>query len=177
MCRAFFIATFIIAVVVSVAPAAASGTYEIYNFRSNQCLQPVNGSTGQGAAIVQESCNGGAAQQWVEVSAGREIFHYVNVLSGLCLDARGAATNGTPVQQWTCNKISNENWQPQEDIADNIPPLVSRVSGTNSYCLDIPGARQTAGLAMQIYRCNGTEARQWWIAPSPLKKTITKGME
>jgi hypothetical protein len=41
--------------------------------------------------------------------------------------------------------------------------LFSRVSGTSSYCLDIPGGQQVAGLAMQIYRCNGTEAQQWWI--------------
>jgi hypothetical protein len=177
MCRASFIAAFVITLVVSAAPAAASGTDEIYNFQSNQCLQPVNGSTGQGAAIIQQPCNGGAAQQWVEVSAGPEIFHYVNVLSGLCLDARGAARNGTPVQQWTCNKISNENWQPREDIADDVPPLVSRVSGSNNYCLDIPGDQQTTRLAIQIYRCNGTEAQQWWIAPSPLKQTITKGIE
>jgi hypothetical protein len=176
MRRVFFMAAPVIAVVISGAPAAASGN-EIYNFWSNQCLQPLNGSTEQGTAIVQEPCNGGAAQQWMEISAGSNIFHYVNVLSGLCLDARGAAKNGTPVQQWTCNRISNENWQPGEDIADDIPPLFSRVSGTNSYCLDIPGAQQTAGLAMQIYRCNGTEAQQWWIAPSPLKTTITKGNE
>jgi hypothetical protein len=64
-------------------------------FFSNQCLQPIN-DTGQGAAIVQEPCNGGAAQQWTEVSVGSNVFHYVNVLSGLCLDARGGAVNGTP---------------------------------------------------------------------------------
>jgi hypothetical protein len=143
--------------------AAASGPGDLYNFLSNQCLQPVNGSTLQGAAIVQEPCNGGAAQQWVNVPVSGNIFHYQNVLSGLCLDARGGAVNGTPVQQWTCTSISNENWEPGEDLGDDIPPLFSRVSGTSSYCLDIPGGQQVAGLAMQIYRCNGTEAQQWWI--------------
>ena len=131
-------------------------------FFSNQCLQPIN-DTGQGAAIVQEPCNGGAAQQWTVVSVGSNVFHYVNVLSGLCLDARGGAVNGTPVQQWSCNSISNEKWQPGEDISDEIPPLISRVSGTSSYCLDIPGGSGSAGLAMQIYRCNGTLAQQWWF--------------
>jgi hypothetical protein len=143
--------------------AAASTPGDIYNFLSNQCLQPVNGSTAQGAAIVQEPCNGGAAQQWVDVTVSYNIFHYQNVLSGLCLDARGGAANHTPVQQWTCNSISNENWQPGEDGDDGIPPLMSRVSGTSSYCLDIPGGSTAAGLAMQIYRCNGTEAQQWWF--------------
>jgi hypothetical protein len=90
-------------------------------------------------------------------------FHFKNSLSQLCLDARGGADNGTPVQQWTCNNISNENWEPGEDIADTIPPLFSRVSDTRSHCLDMPGALPTPGLAMQIYRCNGTVAQQWWI--------------
>ena len=143
--------------------AAASIPGDIYNFLSNQCLQPVNGSTGQGAAIVQEPCNNGAAQEWVSIPVGGSTVHYQNVLSGLCLDARGGAANGTPVQQWTCNGISNENWEPGEYVSDYIPPLYSRVSGTSSYCLDIPGGQRTAGLAMQIYRCNGTEAQQWWL--------------
>ncbi len=143
--------------------AAASPPGDLYNFLSNQCLQPVGGSTVQGAAIVQEPCNGGAAQKWVNVPVSGNIFHYENVLSGLCLDARGGAVNGTPVQQWTCNSISNENWEPGEDLGDDIPPLYSRVSGTSSYCLDIPGGQHVAGLAMQIYRCNGTEAQQWWL--------------
>jgi hypothetical protein len=184
MCRVFCIAPFVIAIAVFAESAAASGPDEIYNFLTNQCLQPIGGSTGQGAPIVQEPCNGGAAQKWTEVSVGNNIFHYVNVLSGLCLDARGPARNGTPIQQWTCNKISNENWQPGEYIPDYIPPLISRVSGTNNYCLDIPGGQRTPGLALQIYRCNGTEAQQWWIAASPSNKPlpsnkpiVTKGVE
>lgn len=147
--------------------AAAANTDEIYNFLSDQCLQPINGSIGQGVAIVQEPCNGGTAQQWTEVSVGSNIFHYVNVLSGLCLDARGGAVNGTPVQQWPCNSISNEKWQPGEYVSDDIPPLISRVSGTGSYCLDIPGGQRIVGLAMQIYRCNGTLAQQWWFPEAP----------
>jgi hypothetical protein len=143
-----------------VATPAAAG--ELYSFWSNQCLQPVDGSTEQGAAIVQEPCNGGAAQQWTAVRVSGNHFHYVNLLSGFCLDARGRAVNRTPVQQWTCNNISNENWDPGEDIGDVIPPLISRVSGTRSHCLDMPGGQRIAGLAMQIYRCNGTAAQEWW---------------
>lgn len=63
-------------------------------------------------------------------------------------------------------------------MPDYIPPLISRVSGTDNYCLDIPGAHQTPGLAMQIYRRNGTgEGQQWWIAPSVIfhKTIIRKG--
>jgi hypothetical protein len=147
-----------------VATPAAAGceTCQIYNFLSNQCLQPINGSAEQGAAIVQEPCNGGLAQNWTRVQVSGNVSHYVNSLTGLCLDARGGAVNHTPVQQWTCNRISNENWEPGDDSDDTIPPLFSRVSGSHSYCLDIPGGQKTIGLAMQIYRCNGTQAQAWW---------------
>jgi hypothetical protein len=82
----------------------------------------------------------------------------------LCLDARGGAADGTPVQQWTCNNISNENWQTGKQINQLpaiYPSLISRVSGTSSHCLDMPDADPTVGHAMQIYRCNGTDAQQW----------------
>jgi Ricin-type beta-trefoil lectin domain-like len=154
------------AAVASIPAAASWGNSPgiIFSFFSNQCLQPVNGSTDQGAEIVQEPCNGGAAQQWMKVHVSGNSFHYMNGLSGLCLDARGRAVNRTPVQQWTCNSISNENWEPgpANDIPNVIPPLTSRVSGTSSHCLDMPGGQPVDGLAMQIYRCNGTEAQQWW---------------
>jgi hypothetical protein len=174
MRKVFGAVAFIVAVVMPGVPAGAAGSKEIYNFLTNQCLQPVNGSTAQGAAIVQEPCNGSSAQEWVEISVGDNIFHYANVLSGFCLDARGSAANGTPVQQWTCNRISNENWQPGEYVSDDIPPLMSRVSGTSTHCLDIPGGQKTPGLAMQIYGCNGTEAQLWWIATSPLNQTRSR---
>lgn len=136
--------------------------HTIQNFGSNNCLQSVNESTAQGAAIVQMPCNNRPAQNWTAVSLGGNIYHFVNSLSGLCLDARGKAANHTPVQQWTCNKISNENWESPDVSDDDIPPLISRVSGTRSYCLDVPGGQKTAGLAVQIYRCNGTLAQIWF---------------
>lgn len=155
-------ASFVLALAATPAAAECGPYCQLYSFWTNQCLQPADGSIQQGAAIVQQPCNGSAAQQWSKVHVSGNTFRYVNGLSGLCLDARGGPANRTPVQQWTCNKISNENWDPGADIDDDIPPLISRVSGTDSYCLDIPGGQKIAGLAVQIYRCNGTAAQQWW---------------
>jgi Ricin-type beta-trefoil lectin domain len=156
------IAAPLLALLVTTPAGADCASCQIYSFLTNQCLQPVNGSTQQGAAIVQEPCDRSLAQQWTRVQVKGNISHYVNSLSGLCLDARGGAVNHTPVQQWPCNRISNENWEEGDDSNDTIPPLISRVSGTRSHCLDIPGGQRIAGLAMQIYRCNGTEAQAWW---------------
>ena len=157
------------------SPARAVPVSDVYTIESplgvsplvHLCLQPVDESTEQGAAIVQQPCGDTKAgpplaQQWTRIPVSGNIFHFKNSLSQLCLDARGGAANGTPVQQWTCNSISNENWETGKRADPGTPPaLISRVSGTSSHCLDMPGAAPIAGSAMQIYRCNGTVAQQW----------------
>jgi hypothetical protein len=165
MHQTVYIATSIIAVALLAKPASAIQPVRIYNSHTNMCLQPVNGSAALGAAIVQTPCNFGGIQEWLYITVGGGSFHYQNAVTGLCLDARGGATNGTPVQQWTCDQISNENWEPEVSTVGGGAPLISRVSGSNSYCLDIPGGQQTTGLAMQIYSCNGTVSQTWLLEP------------
>src|ERR1039458_7974020 len=87
-------------------PLAAQPIPNIYNIGNrfaDKCLQPVDGSTTAGAAIVLKPCDNTAAQQWKSVAVKFPYVHYVNQLSGMCLDARGGATNRTPVQQWPCD--------------------------------------------------------------------------
>jgi Ricin-type beta-trefoil lectin domain-like len=125
---------------------AATATFVLQNENSGGCLQPAGGSAALGAAITQEACNGSLAQQWTPTPASSGV-HLVNMSSGLCLDARGGAVNGTPVQQWTCDSISNENWSSgppvttrQSFLGDPGPlvtgeELISGVSGTSSHCV------------------------------------------
>jgi hypothetical protein len=151
----------VIAVPASASPASAADpvrdyAHELSAFGTGQCLQPEEGATWQGAAIVLETCDGSLAQRWVEEPRSGSVVHYRNGLSGLCLDARGGAADGTPIQQWTCNNISNENWEPEDVQTDDVPVLFSRVSGTRSHCLDI-------GPYVQIRRCNWSLAQLWWL--------------
>ena len=118
MLKAFYVAASVIAVASSAKPAAADQPFIFFNSHTNMCLQPRDQSTAQGVAIVQEPCTiptpPTEAQEWVYVPNGGAGFHFENGLSGLCLDARGKAEDGTPVQQWTCDQISNENWDPRQ---------------------------------------------------------------
>lgn len=83
----------------------------------------------------------------------------MNRSSHMCLDARGGATNGTPIQQWTCNKISNENWS--FGITNNL--LSSAVSNTFSHCIATPGTQD--GLAMELRACDTKSPAQIWSRP------------
>ena len=55
--------------------AGQVGNGQIVSFLGQLCLQPVNESTAQGAAIVQEPCNEHTAQQWTSVPVGGNNFH------------------------------------------------------------------------------------------------------
>jgi hypothetical protein len=168
--KASYLAASVVAVALPAGPTAASEPVVFYNNHTNMCLQPMKGWTAPGTAIVLEPCNPGvnAAQRWLQIPVGGG-SHYQNALTRLCLDARGKAVDKTPVQQWTCNKISNEIWEPLAYPSGPFAPkgpgvqLVSRVSGSSSHCLDIPGGAATAGLKMQIYACNGTISQEWEI--------------
>jgi hypothetical protein len=170
MLKAFYVAASLVALASSAKPAAADQPFIFFNSHTNMCLQALDQSKSQGVAIVQEPCTiptpPTEAQEWVYVGNGSAGFHFENALSGLCLDARGRAENHTPVQQWTCDQISNENWDPPTNSqGQSVGPVHSRVSGSDSFCLDIPGGQQTAGLAMQIYQCNGTVSQAWELRP------------
>jgi hypothetical protein len=111
---------------------AEDAIVKLVSVESGKCLQPVNGSLIQGQAIVQEACNGSVAQQWTVTLVSATKVHLVNRSSGLCLDARGGATNGTPIQQWTC---------------------------TFSHCVATPGLQD--GLATELRFCDGDPAQLW----------------
>ena len=163
--------------------AAASPSFadnpivQFQSHESGKCLQPANGSAG--AAIVQTTCNGSLAQQWTQGpstgSGGTDSssLHFVNRSSQLCLDARGGATNGTPVEQWTCDWISNENWAFGVNNTTSNEELVSRVSGTWSHCISTPGTAD--GAAMELYQCNG-DASQYWTLAAPRIVTPLTGV-
>jgi hypothetical protein len=144
------------------ADAATSFSHPIRNYGNDMCLQPDGDSTEPGAAIVQEPCNGSLAQDWGFLTLGGTRNRLINHSSGMCMDAFGGATNGTPIVQWPCATITNETWSPSRPLPE-IVSLRSRVAGTNSHCLDVPYGQAVPGLQMQLYACNGTAAQTWLV--------------
>jgi len=139
-----------------VAPVKAEDPIvKLVSTASGKCLQPINQSHNQGDAIVQQTCNGSTAQQWTVHLVSSTKVHLINRESGLCLDARGKAVNGTPIQQWPCNQISNENWG--FGITNNL--LVSAVSNTWSHCIATPGNQN--GLPMELRQCDADSSELW----------------
>jgi len=147
-----------------VVPARADTVNRpIQNQASGKCLEPSGRSTALGVAIVQAKCDGSPAQDWGFVPVGGNTYRLLNRLSGLCLEARGGALNDIPVVQATCRTFSNETWDTGRPVR-GIVPLASRVSGSSSHCLDVPGGQAVDGLALRLYACSGTPAQKWSVA-------------
>jgi hypothetical protein len=157
-------------VTAAAAPASAASPYwEIVTspqgfFAPKLCVE---GGGTQGSAVTQQACDIATvtiAQEWLPVSEGGDVYKFVNVASGLCLDARGGAADGTPAELWPCSaSISNELW-----ARDNSPgtppfsgpqPIQSRVSGSTGFCLDVPLGQTLSGLQLQISHCDGSAAQ------------------
>jgi hypothetical protein len=144
------------------APASAADPFVIRNTANGFCLQPFAGSVDNGVEIVQQPCDGSQAQQWTRTFNSDGTIGFRNEHSFLCLNARGAAANGTPVVQWVCNFISNQKWSLEGPALPTITRIHSRVSGTNSFCLD-PFLQGTPGMGVQIFSCNNNPVQIWSV--------------
>jgi hypothetical protein len=137
-------------------PSLAADTFvTLISSKNGMCLQPINGSSNPGDAIVQEPCNGSATQLWQMSNVSSSVVHFINSASHLCLDARGGAANGTPIQQWTCDQITNLNWR----VSATNYFLQSAVSNTSSHCIATPGNQD--GSPMNLQACSKTPAQSW----------------
>jgi Ricin-type beta-trefoil lectin domain len=131
---------------------------------SGKCLAPQGNSSADGVPIVQVTCNCSAFQRWDFVDHDDHIFQIRNAVTLKCMDVLGKNSNGTPVVQWPCANISNQRFQASRNLPDFVT-LKSRVSGTKTHCLDVPGGRSDEGLALQIWTCNGTASQAYGVFP------------
>ncbi|WP_143466990.1 RICIN domain-containing protein, partial [Lentzea kentuckyensis] len=148
------------------APALADDHFDVTVRAavSGKCLEPAGGSSADSTPIVQVTCTGSAFQRWDFVDHDNSVFQIRNAVTLKCMDAQGGATNGTPVVQWPCNSISNERWQASRSLPDFVT-LKSRLGGTKTHCLDVPGGRSDENLPLQIWVCNNTASQSFGVFP------------
>jgi len=148
------------------APAFADDHFDVTvrNAGTGKCLAPQGESFADGVAIVQVTCNGSPFQRWDFVDHDDHVFQIRNAVTLKCMDVLGTNANQTPVVQWPCSGISNQRFEASRDLPDFVT-LRSRVSGTRTHCLDVPGGQPVENAAMQIWVCNGTPAQAFGVFP------------
>jgi beta-glucosidase len=81
-------------------------------------------------------------------------------LAGKCVDVNAANTaNGTPINLYTCNNSSAQNWTAAAD--GSIRAL--------GKCLDVTGGATADGTKIELWDCNGGGAQKWTVSGSTLR--------
>ncbi|MEN3360317.1 MAG: hypothetical protein V7637_4299, partial [Mycobacteriales bacterium] len=125
---------------------------------SGKCLDVTSASTGNGAAVKQFTCNGGANQRWQAVDAGGGFVRLLAGHSGKCLDVTdGSTSDGAALEQFSCNAGTNQQFQPQ-DAGGGFVRLVARQSGK---CVDVTSASTSDGATVKQFSCNAGTNQQF----------------
>jgi beta-glucosidase len=129
----------------------------LLNPQSNACLDDTGLSTTPGTQVQIWSCSGAANQSWLPPGGATgtgtgTATGPVTGYEGLCLDVRAASNaDGTPVQVYTCNGTSAQNWTTESN--GTLQAL--------GKCLDVTGGGTANGTLVDLYTCNGTGAQVW----------------
>ncbi|MEV7190220.1 RICIN domain-containing protein [Streptomyces sp. NPDC093510] len=101
---------------------------------SGKCVEVADGSSDDGAEVVQRGCDSGLEQQWRFEDAGGGYVRVLSQHSGKCLDVADESTaDGAFVNQYRCSSGAHQQWR-FEERGDDTYRLVARHSGK---CLDV----------------------------------------
>lgn len=119
---------------------------EVVNPQSGRCLTDPS-SGGSSTRLVISDCVGGSSQAWdARAPVGPAVGY-----QGLCVDDRSAAaTDYNPVQVFTCNATSAQQWT-----------LANRNLQAYGKCLDVLNAGTANDTTVDLYSCNDSGAQQW----------------
>ncbi|WP_426505211.1 RICIN domain-containing protein [Dactylosporangium sp. McL0621] len=128
-------------------PPPVSG--QLISAQSGRCLDVPNQSQTNGTQVEIWDCNGGANQQWTQLSNGG-----LRVYSNKCLDVlNNATTTGAPVAIWDCNGGANQQWTVRSD---------GTILGVQSgLCLDVTGQGTANGTLVELWTCNAGANQRW----------------
>ena len=116
---------------------------------SGRCVDVPNQTQTNGTQLVIWDCNGGANQQWTQLSNGG-----FQVYGSKCMDVLGHNTApGSVVAIWDCNGGTNQQWRFNADGT-----IVGVESGL---CLDATGQGTANGTLVEIWTCNGGSNQKW----------------
>jgi mannosyl-oligosaccharide alpha-1,2-mannosidase len=135
-----------------------TGTFRLVSRSSGKVLA-VNGSTADGAPIVQQTWTGALSQQWRTTSVGGYV-QLANVGSGKVLDVPGSSNSaGTQLVQWPNNGGNNQLWT-LSPVAGGYHTLTNRNSGMLA---DVSGNSTAENAAVIQWPLHGGNNQQWQL--------------
>jgi hypothetical protein len=134
--------------------ATILGPVEIQNVgASGLCVQLNPATNDKDIQLVQEPCNGTAAQKWILISLlddGR--YNIENVGNSMCMRAVGNR-DFSVVDTIDCTGISNEVWTFQSSNTPGASVIKSEISTGGEPCLDVQEASPDPGTVIDVFHC------------------------
>jgi endoglucanase len=93
--------------------SVGNGLYVVYNRNApSEAWNVTNVGTSNGSSIQVWTYGGGSNEQWMPVSLGNNLYKFVGVGSGRCLDVPGASTaNGVQLDIYDCNGTGAQSFE------------------------------------------------------------------
>ncbi|WP_432839954.1 RICIN domain-containing protein [Dactylosporangium sp. CA-092794] len=157
----------------STASAAASDTWQIFNYYSGSCLHPQSHDVRPGTQVEQETCQGARVtdQMWhfEPLSGGYyHIRNHGNVVQNVCLNVSGAVdTDRAKVKLWQCGAAPehNDEWLPDLVARRDNLDWYMLINRDNGKCLNVEGASTADGADLIQYTCDRNAQNEWfsWV--------------
>ncbi|GAB4004929.1 hypothetical protein GCM10029992_51320 [Glycomyces albus] len=145
------------------ANAVETGRWYVIESRSSGLVLDVDqGSTANGAGLVQWSDTGATNQQFRFLDAGGGYYRIQARHSGKVVDvAESSTANGAEIVQWDDHGGTNQQWQVDE--SGGYATFINRASGK---ALDVWEWSSEAGTRISQYDPTGGENQQWTLNPT-----------
>ncbi len=150
----------------------AGTTYKIINRNSGKVLDVAGGSTADGAAVVQNTDTGSAAQQWQLTGDASGYLKVVNAGSGKVLEVPNASTTaGVQLDQWTDTGGTNQQWRVAAG-SDGYVTITGRGSGLLA---DVESSSTADGARVVQWPDTGAANQRWALVPVSGRFVIANG--
>lgn len=136
--------------------------YEVVARHSGKCLDVFDGSTTNGAKVIQWPCIGDTNQQWLVVPVGDGYLKLIARHSNRVLAVQSSSnSNGAHVVQSTDTGVASQQWR-IVDVDGGYLRLMAHHSGK---ALDVSGGSTDDGIQVIQWDYVGASNQQWLIRP------------
>ncbi|WTI42969.1 alpha-L-fucosidase [Streptomyces sp. NBC_00589] len=140
--------------------SADVGAVRLVNRKSGKVLDVSDGSTADGAAVIQWPWNGGTNQQWKLLPNTDGSYRLSNVRSGKILESPGGSGQGAGVDQWTDDGGDNQWWKLVPSQTSGYHQLVNV---RNGWCAEVKDASTADGARVIQWPSTGGSNQDWQI--------------
>ena len=148
-----------------IEPPLEDGDYVITVKHSNKCLSIVDGSTRNGANVVQKPYWGCDDQKWHLKHLGYYGYYEITgTHSGKCLEVANSRTeDGVNVRQNEWEGTDNQKWY-LEPVSGEAGHYAIKNKNSNK-CLDVAGASTDNGANVDQYEYKNMDNEKWVLQP------------